>query len=156
MASVQDCAVNYYYFLSQSSILTEMFINSIEKRLAALQSQWHETGIETLHVMRTFHIVVNHASTSRPEGFDRIELIFFHSDGLTTSNYRYRFPGMYAIRWDRVAIQIPNWFHLQKIQFNFVVSFNIDFKYFRNYISNLGTCKWIRNSIHFRRIVKIN
>lgn len=75
-----------------------MLINGIEKRLATLQSQWHETGVETLHVMRTFHVIVNYTSTSRPESFDRIELVFFHSDGLSASDYRYRFPGMYAIR----------------------------------------------------------
>lgn len=85
-----------------------MLIDSIEKRLATLQSQWHETGVETLHIMRTFHIIVNHSSTSRPEGFDRVELIFFHPDCFATSDYRYSFPGMYAIRRDRVAIQIPN------------------------------------------------
>jgi len=46
-------AVNYYFLTKQVffRLLTKMLIDSIEKRLAALQSQWHETGIETLHVM---------------------------------------------------------------------------------------------------------
>lgn len=79
-------------------LLTEMLIDSIEKRLAALQSQWHETGIKTLHVMRTFHVIVDHASTGRSEGLDRVELIFFHSDSLAASDYWYGFPGVYAIR----------------------------------------------------------
>lgn len=85
-----------------------MLIDSIEKRLAALQPQWHETGVETLHVMRTFHVVVNDTSTGRSKGFDRVELVFFHSDCLTASDDRYRFPGVYTIRRDRMAIQIPN------------------------------------------------
>jgi len=41
-------AVQPAFTKSQS---TEMLIDSVKKRFAALQSQWHETGVETLHVM---------------------------------------------------------------------------------------------------------
>lgn len=89
-----------------------MLVDSIEKRLAALQPQWDETGIEALHVMRTFHVVVNDASAGRSKSFDRVELVLLHSGCLATSNYRHRFPGVYAIRRNRVAIQVSNRLHL--------------------------------------------
>lgn len=85
-----------------------MLVDSIEKRLAALQSQWHETGIEAFHVMRTLHVVVNDASTGRSKGFDGVELVLLHSSCFATSDYRHRFPGVYAVRRDRVTIQISN------------------------------------------------
>lgn len=89
-----------------------MLVDSIEKRLAALQSQWHETSIEALHVMRTLHVVVNDASAGRSKGFDRVELVLLHSGCLATSDYRHSFPGVYAIGRDRVAIQVSNRLHL--------------------------------------------
>lgn len=94
--------------------LTKMSVDSIEERLAALQSQWHETGIEALHVMGAFHIIVHHTSAGGPKGFDRVELILLHSGRLTASDNRHRFSGMYAIRRDGVTVQISDRFYLQE------------------------------------------
>lgn len=85
-----------------------MLVDGVEKRFAALQSQWHETGIETLHVMRALHIIMNHASAGRSKSFDRVELVFFHSNRLAASDNWHCFPGVYAVRRNRMTIQIPN------------------------------------------------
>lgn len=89
-----------------------MLVDSIEERLATLQSQWHKTGVKTLHVMRTIHVVVHDASAGRSKGFDRVEFVLLHSGRLATSDYRHCFPGVYTIRRDRVTIQVSNRFHL--------------------------------------------
>lgn len=92
-----------------------MFVDGIEQTLAALQSQWHETGVEALHVMRALHVVVHHTSASRPEGFDRVELVLLHSGRLAAFDNRHSLPGVYAIRRDRVTVQISDRFYLRRI-----------------------------------------
>lgn len=98
----------HYLNIILAPFLTEVLVDGIEKRFAALQSQWHKTGVEALHVMRALHVVMNHASAGGAEGFNRVELVLLHSSRLTAFDYRHRFSGVYAIGRDGVTVQISN------------------------------------------------
>lgn len=87
---------------------TKVFVDGIEERLAALQSQWHESDIEALHVMRTLHVIVDYTSAGRAKGLDCVELVFLHPSRLTASDYRHCFPSVYAIWRNRMSVQISN------------------------------------------------
>lgn len=119
------CALKLDGSLTVRVIRTEMLVDSIEQSLAALKTQRDKPGVEILHIMRTIQIVVNKALSSRAEGLDSIEFIFFHSNGFPALHQWNCLPCMNSVRCDRMPVQISYRLYLQprKLTLNWNVHF---------------------------------
>mmetsp|Transcript_14248 Transcript_14248/g.21695 ORF Transcript_14248/g.21695 Transcript_14248/m.21695 type:complete len:273 (+) Transcript_14248:270-1088(+) len=65
----------------------ERLVDVVQKFLRSIQTEWYTRGIDVFHVVRTFHVFHNIATTSGSKSFNSVEFTFFHFHGVVTSSH---------------------------------------------------------------------